>query len=202
MATIALPRFPANWQDQPYLISRYWDEAMLELEKTLNAVLAIPAIQEALADLDTAIEAANDAAEAATVAATKAGSASTAALSEQSLVNSYIDPTSFTAPLISADSSGNVTIANHSRTYGDSTLNPMVHVTGATIATGASPLSVVRIYYTDATRAGGAITYLFTVDPASPTPQGGNTHAVGAVEIPAAGTSDGNYLKPPGYVEL
>ncbi len=202
MAAIALPRFPDNWQDQPYLVSRYWDEAMLELEKTLNAVLAIPIIEDALSDLDTAVGTASAAAAAATSAAAAATSAAAAAASEQSLVNSYIDPSSFTAPLISADSAGNVTIANHSRTYGDVALNPTVAVTGDTIATAASPTSVVRVYYSDPTRAGGTVTYLFTIDPAAPMPQGGDIHSIGAVEIPAAGASDGDYLKPPGYVDL
>lgn len=189
---IKLPRLPTNWQEQPKLVERYWDTTMTNLEKTLNAILAIPLIENALVDLDTAIAAAD-------AAAANANAAANSVTSETSLVNSF--PTSFVAPLISADSLGNVTIANHSREYGDSVLNPTVAVTGGVIATGAAAASVVRVYYNDPARAGGTVTYLFTVDPAAPPVQSGNTHSVGAVTIPAAGSQGGNGVRPPGYVE-
>lgn len=165
---------------------------MTEIEKTLNAILAIPLIEDALVDLDTAIAAAD-------AAAASANAAAEAVTSESSLVNSFVD--NFVAPLISADNLGNITIATHDRVYGDSTLNPTVSVTGAVVASGAAPASVVRIYYNDASRAGGAVTYLYTIDPAAPPVQGGNVHSVGAVTIPAAGTQGGNGVRPPGYVE-
>ncbi len=189
MATIKLARLPTNWQDQPKLVERYWDSAMTEIEKTLNAILAIPLIEDALADLDTAIAAAD-------AAAASANAAAASVTAEQSIVTSY--PSGVT---LTANSSGDVTINTHNRVYGDSSLNPTVSVTGAVLVTGAAPASVVRIYYNDPTRAGGAVTYLFTVDPAAPPVQGGNLHSVGAVTIPAAGTQGGNGVRPPGYVE-
>lgn len=189
---IKLPRLPTNWQDQPKLVERYWDGAMTEIEKTLNAILAIPAIEAALAGLDAATTAAQDAADAANAAAASV-------TSESSIVTSY--PDNFVAPLISANSTGDVTIVTHDRVYGDPTMNPTVSVTGSIIATGESSPSVIRVYYVDPTRAGGAVSYLYTVDPAAPPVQGGNVHSVGAVEIPAAGSQSGNGVKPPGYVE-
>lgn len=189
MATVKLARLPTNWQDQPKLVERYWDSAMTEIEKTLNAILAIPLIEDALADLDTAIAAAD-------AAAASANAAAISVTSESSLVNSYPSGVSITA-----DNLGDVTITTHNRVYGDSVLNPTVSVTGDVISTGAASGSVVRIYYSDPTRAGGTVSYLFTVDPAAPPVQGGDIHSVGAVTIPAAGTQGGNGLRPPGYVE-
>lgn len=196
---IKLARLPVNWEKQPELVRRYWDTTMTEIEKTLNAILEIPIIKEALENLDDAVAAAQAAADAAQDAADDAaGSANTGRL-ETSLTSSYI--TNFTTPLISADSSGNVTIANHDRVYGDPALNPTRAVTGGSVSTGATSPSIIRVYYDDPTRAGGSVTYQFTVDPAAPPAQSGNRHSVGAVQIPAAGTQDGNFVKPPGFVE-
>lgn len=187
---LKLPRLTYGWDKQPQLLERYWDIQATKLEGVLNQILTIPLIIDALADLEAATQAAQDAAD-------NANAAADAVTSESSLVNSY--PSNFTAPLISADNTGLVTIANHDRVYGDSTLNPTVAVTGDTIATGEAAGTIVRVYYNDPTRAGGAVTYLFTVDPADPPVQGGNTHVIGAVEIPAAGSVDGGYVRPPGY---
>lgn len=192
MAIIKLPRLTKGWREQPELLERYWDIAMSKLEDILNQLIAIPLIEAALADLDAATTAA-------AAAAANANAAAEAVTSESSLVNSFVD--NFVAPLISADNLGDITIATHDRVYGDSTLNPTVSVTGAVVSSGAAPASVVRIYYNDPARAGGAVTYLFTVDPAAPPVQGGNVHSVGAVTIPAAGTQGGNGVRPPGYVE-
>ena len=197
--TIRLPRLPVNWKDQPKLFERYWDEAMTRLEETLNAILAIPEIQEALADLDAATQAALDAADAAQTAADNAQNATDAQTSENSIVASFV--AGYTPPLIQADSSGNVTIANHQRVYGDTTLNPTVSVTGSTFATTATTGQIVRVYYDQPSRAGGSVTYQYTVDPTTPPVQGGNRHSVAVVEIPAAGTQDGKGLQPPGYIE-
>ena len=186
---IKLARLPTTWQQQPKLVERYWDSSMTQIEKTLNAILAIPLIEDALADLDTAIAAAD-------AAAASANAAALGVTSESSLVNSYPDGVSITA-----NNLGDVTITTHNRVYGDATLNPTVSVTGAVISTGAASGSVIRVYYNDPTRAGGAVSYLYTVDPTAPPVQGGNVHSVGAVTIPAAGTQGGNGVRPPGYVE-
>lgn len=190
MAGIKLPRLTKGWRDQPELLERYWDIAMSKIEEVLNQLLSIPLIIDALADLEAATQAAQ-------AAADNANAAANSVTAEQSIVTSY--PTNFTAPLISADNAGLVTIANHDRVYGDPTMNPTVSVVGDTIATGSLSPDVIRVYYNDPGRTGGAVTYLFTVDPTAPPVQGGSTHSVGAVEIPAAGTQNGGPLQPPGY---
>ncbi len=134
----------------------------------------------------------------ATAAAAAANAAADAASSETSIVNSFVTGFVGTSPL-SADNTGLITVANHQRQYGDPTLNPTVNVTGDTFASGASVGDIVRVFYDDPTRAGGGVTYQFTIDPVDPPVQGGDRHVVGAVEIPAAGSSDGGYVRPPGY---
>lgn len=106
-------------------------------------------------------------------------------------------PAGFTAPLIQADASGNVTIAAHTRYYGDGT---SVAVAGGVLATGEAAASVLRIYYDDPRHLGGAVSYQYTLDPAVAPIQTGVRHIVGRVEIPASGTQDGTYLFPPGYI--
>lgn len=197
MAT-RFPRLPSNWKEQPQLFERYWDETLNGIEDIFNQILALPIIIDALANLEVATAAAQAAADAAQTAADGANTAADALKEETSLTGSY--PSNFTAPLLSADDLGNVTIANHDRVYGNSTLNPTVSVTGDTIATAEVAGSVLRFYYVDSTRVGGAVTYLYTVDPATPPVQTGDTHSVGVVTIPATGTVDGADLKPPGYV--
>lgn len=185
-----LPRLPPNFAqmpDQAELLQRYWQELVTALEQ----------VPEIAASLQGAIDEAQDAADLAIAAAASADEAADAITSEQSLVNSFV--TNFTPPLIQADSAGNVTIADHDRQYGNPALDPTVAVDGDTIASGEVNPAVVRVYYTDPARAGGAVSYLFTVDPADPPVQGGDIHVVGAVEIPAAGTSDGGFVRPPGY---
>ncbi len=168
----------------------FWQEFCNQLE-------AIPAIAAGLEEQIVAVEAATVAAQ---EAADNANAAAEASTSEQSILASF--PTNPSpAPLISADSAGVVTIADHQRQYGDPTLNPTVNVDGDTIATTELNPSVIRVFYSDPTRAGGAVTYQFTVDPADPPVQGGDTHVVGAVTVPAAGTQSGNGVRPPGYVE-
>lgn len=186
-----IPRLTQGYKNQEGLLERYWDDAMGQLEGVLNEILALPAIQTALTDLDTATTAAQTAAD-------NANSAAAASTAESSIVNSYIDSTSFTAPLMSCDTSGNATIKTHDRVYGDGTT---VEVTGATYASGESASSVIRIYYDQSSRAGGAVTFEHTLDPAAPPVQGGDRHSVGALTVPGAGTSNGNYITPPGYIE-
>ena len=193
MPAFRLARLPFNWREQPQLFERYWDETLNQLEKTLNAILDIPAIQQAVLDAQAAANTAQAAADTAQAVVDNQAS-------ETSLVNSYTS--GFTPPLITADNLGNVTIANHTRVYGDPTLNPNRSVTGATIPTTATANQIVRVYYDDPTRVGGAVTYLYTIDPAAPPVQSGNRHSVGAVEIPAAGTNDGYNQTPPGYIQV
>jgi len=186
---IKLPRLPYGWKDQPQLFERYWHEAMSQIEKNINDLLSIPAIEAAIVAAQTAADNANAAAANVT--------------SDSSLINSYVDSASYSGSLITCDNAGSITIQTHTRVYGDSTLNPSVSVTGATItATGAVAGDIVRIYYNDSSRTGGAVTYSYTIDPAAPPVQKGTVHSVGVVEVPVVGTTDGQEIKNPGYVYL
>lgn len=200
MAVFKLPALPVNWKTQPQLFENYWASAMKAIEKAIVQLQGLPLIQAAIEAAQDAADAANAAAADATAAASDSMAATAATEAETSLVNSGI--TSFAAPLLSADSSGNITIANHTRAYGNSTLNPSASVTGATISTTAVSGDIVRVYYSDASRAGGSVTYLYTIDPAAPVAQKGNNHSVGAVEIPLVGSNDGREVRQPGYIYL
>lgn len=164
----------------------------------LSQLEEVPAIQDALGDVEEATQAAQDAADLAIAAAASADEAADAAASETSIVNSFVKNFTGASPL-EADDLGNVTVKNHDRQYGNTTLNPDVSITGDTLATGAVTGETVRVYYDDATRADTTPTFAFTVDPADAPVQGGDRHVIGAVEIPAAGTSDGGYVRPPGF---
>ena len=185
--TVRLPRLPVNWKEQPQLFERYWDETLFQIEKTLNTILDIPIIQQAVLNAQAAASAAQ-------IAADTAQNVADSQVAETSLVNSYADGSS----IISSDSAGNIVISTHTRKYGNGS---SVSVTGSSISTGAASGSVIRIYYDDPTRAGGAVTYQYTIDPATPPVQTGNRHVVGAVSVPVSGTSSGKPVSPPGYID-
>ena len=199
--TLKLPRLPTGWKDQPQLFERYWNDAMDAIESNINSIEAIPVIQAELLLVSGAADAANTAAAAANTAAATANAATVTNKSESSIVNSFIDQSSFTGALMSVTSLGVVTVQAHTRIYGDSTLNPSVAVAAGTIPTvGSTSASIIRIYYNDPTRAGGAVLYQYTIDPTAAPVQGGNLHSVGAVKVPATGSINGINVGPPGYI--
>lgn len=175
---------------RPLLISQFQESRPIvdgqgrPLKDALRALNQLSAVVEQiylLPDIQAAINAANNAAKSIT--------------SEQSIVNSYVTSFAGASPL-AADSAGNVTVKNHTRVYGNTTLNPNVAITGTVLATGAASPTIIHVFYDDATRADTTPTFQFsTTQPV----QGGDRHVIGAVEIPAAGTSDGGYVRPPGY---
>lgn len=156
----------------------------------LNQIIVLPVIQAALADLAIATQAARDAADAANAAAGDAAAVAASNAREQALVNSYINPSS-----VLTASPTTITIASHTRMYADGT---SVAVNGASaVATG--PGDVDYVSYSDPNREGGAVTYIIST---TPPVQTGNTHVVGAVEIPATGTAQGGEgPRRPGFVE-
>lgn len=200
MAVFKLPRLPVNWKEQPLLFERYWDQVTTQLEKTLNSILQIPVIQAALVAVQADVITAQATADAATTAASGAGANAADIAKETSLVNSYT--TGYSGALITATNTGSVTIQNHTRTYGDSGLNPSVSVIGATLTTEAASGSTVRVFYDDAARTGGAVSYYFIVDPATSPAQAGDVHSVGAVIIPVSGSADGKSITPRGFVDI
>jgi hypothetical protein len=106
------------------------------------------------------------------------------------IFNSYVTGLTF-----SIDTSGTVTISNHTRVYSDSA----VAVTGGTKTTTSASGDVILIFYDQQTRLGGAVTYQSLVLPggvgdqssafASPTHP--YRHFVLLGKVPASGTTGG-----------
>ncbi len=195
MATLRLPRLPEGWSEQPQLFERYWDEAMSQIEKTLNAILALPEIQEGLAELDEAIVAVGEATEVALAAADAAQAAADQTTSATALANSY--PTGVTITATDAGASATITISAHSRVYG-TTPPTTVAVAGGSI-TGLAYDTAYFIYYDQASRLGGTVTYVATTDQTT-VAQTGDRHSVGAAVTPVAagGPLPGYKTTPPG----
>jgi hypothetical protein len=162
-----------------YLLQRAFENIETSVNSLEDFVTAIVNLNDLITTANEAIEAVNTVAETITAAS--------------ALSTSFVE--NFTPPVVEADSAGLVTIANHDRHYGDGTI---VAVTGDTLATGEASPTRVHIYYSDPSRAGGAVTYQYSTDEADAA-QIGDVHNVGAVEIPAAGTQSGGYARPPGY---
>lgn len=108
-----------------------------------------------------------------------------------SIEASYTNPTS----VLSASATGTITIEAHDRVYTDESLT--VAVNAGTIS-GLLNERFYTVYYTDAARAGGAVTYQAEEAAIA---QGGSTHVVGRVTIPASGQppTTGAGPTPPGY---
>lgn len=113
-----------------------------------------------------------------------------AAAREKALTESYTDPIG----VLTASSSGTITIAGHTRIYSDGTSASV----NAGSVSGFASGDYVTVYYNDPARAGGAVTYLGTTAVIGQT---GDTHIVGQVTIPAVGDGDtgGTGTGPPGW---
>jgi hypothetical protein len=113
-----------------------------------------------------------------------------AAAREKALTESYTSPLG----VLTASSSGTITVAAHTRIYGDGTTASVNSGSVSGFASG----DYVTVYYSDPARTGGAVTYLGT---ASVIGQTGDTHLVGQVTIPASGEVDagGTGTGPPGW---
>ncbi len=159
---------------------QWWDSFARTLETAVND----------LADSVAAIAAAQAAADAAAIAAR--GAADDAA-STSALANSGVTGATITATDAGADAT--ITISAHTRVYGDGTT---VSVNGGSI-TGRAYSTLYYIYYDQASRAGGAVTYLSTTSE-STAAQTGDRHLVGVVTTPAALAADtgGDYVGAPG----
>lgn len=192
---LRIPRLPAGWKTIEGLFERYWDTVLKQLEEILNKLLSLPIITQALLDLEAATTAANSAAAAANTSIEVSNS-------QRSLTDSYVKALT-SAPIVSVDLAGTITINSHERVYGNIALNPTVGILAGSIASGEPPGSTLRVYYVDASRSGGLVTYLYTKDPAPAPVQGvGDVHSVAAVQVPVVGVSDGYSLGPPGYIPI
>ncbi len=175
--------------------ARLWDETMSRIESVVNDQAALLA---AVAAAQAAADTAQTAADSAQTAADNAQSAvdGVAAVAEDlSLQNSF--PSGVSLSAADAGTDVTITISAHTRNYGDGT---SVAVSAGTV-TGL-PYSATRfIYYDDAARTGGAVTYLAST---SEIVQAGIRHSVGGVITPAAGLppNDGVIVRFPGYVDV
>ncbi|MGL5734114.1 MAG: hypothetical protein ACRCYS_04530, partial [Beijerinckiaceae bacterium] len=145
----------------------WWDQAATGIEQAING----------LADAFAAAEAANTAAAAADAAAAAAQTAADDATTVAALTASGVTGATITA----TDAGANVTVSitAHTRVYGDGT---SVSVNAGSVL--AQPYStLVYIYYDDAARAGGAVTYLASTSQATAA-QTGDRHLVGQVLTP------------------
>jgi hypothetical protein len=100
-------------------------------------------------------------------------------------------------PLSASDAGANasVSIANHTRVYGDGTT---VSVIGGSV-TALAYSTLYYVYYDDPAREGGNVSYAVTTNEADAA-QVGDRHLVGTVTTPAAAApdTDGEYVRIPG----
>ena len=168
----------------------WWAEFARSIETAYDSLAANVA---AIAAAQAAADAANAAAAAADTAATNAqtaadGAAATAALSSSGVTGVTITGTD-------AGANATVSITAHTRVYGDGT---SVSVNAGSV-TGLAYSTLYYIYYDQASRAGGAVTYVATTSQTTAA-QTGDRHLVGQVTTPAAAAPDtgGDYVGPPG----
>jgi uncharacterized membrane protein YgcG len=176
-----------NDQTPTYTYHRWWQDFAKGIEQALNS----------LQDAIDAAAAAQAAADAANTAAANAQNAADAVTSDQALINSYVTGVTLTG--VDTGSNAKVTVSTHTRNYADGT---SVSVTGADV-TGLSYSTLYYIYYDQASRAGGTVTYVATTSIATAA-QLGDRHLVGSVTTPAAaaGNTSGLYVHPPGVGDI
>lgn len=171
-----------------------WQTVMENIESSVNAVIDA---QNAADAANAAAAAADAAAAAAQTAADDATTAAATAAADSSLASSGVTGLTMTATDAGADAT--ITISGHTRIYGDGT---SVSVTGGSV-TGLAYSTGYYLYYDQASRLGGAVTYVATTSAATAA-QTGDRHSLGAVTTPAAAgpPNDGNVNLPPGVVEF
>lgn len=155
---------------------------------------SIEAAVSSLSDQVAAIAAAQAAAAAAQVSATAAQAAADDAAMVARVTNSYTAPTAVLSAT-DAGSSATITVAAHTRFYGDGT---SVAVGGA-VLTGRPYATAMYVYYDDPALTGGAVSYQTTTSPATAA-QTGTRLTVGVITTPASGGggTTGGGGNPPG----
>lgn len=170
-----------------------WDQLVRSLSAEIGALQAADAAQAAAAAAAASAATAQTAANSAQTSANTAQASADDANSVASLTNSGVTGCTITAT--DAGSNVTVTISAHTRKYGDGT---SVSVNGGSV-TGLNYSTTYFIYYDQASRAGGAVTYVATTSEATAA-QTGDRHCVGMVVTPAAAgpPADGDYVRVPG----
>jgi hypothetical protein len=177
-----------------YTYHMFWQTFVKTLAQILTTLEEnVDAIEEALEAAGIALDAAETAQAAAEAAQTAADTANTAAETAQdavteatnsaSLLNSGTNNCVLTATDAGTDAS--ITISAHDRFYADGTT---VGVNGGTV-TGLSYTTLYFIYYSDPSRAGGAVSYVATTN-SNDAAQLGDVHYVGSIMTPAAAASN------------
>lgn len=176
---------------QPGVAFHRWWQSVAESIETAFANLE--ATVTAVAAAQAAANAANAAAAAADAAAAAAQTAADDVTTESNLVNSYV--TGLTLGATDAGASASISISAHNRVYGD---GASVSVNAGNL-TGLAYSTAYYVYYDQASRAGGAVTYQATTSQAT-SAQTGNRHFVGVITTPAAagGPTSGYGVAPPG----
>ena len=167
-------QFQALWQKNCEAVEAAFRAQQSQIDAIQQIVEGLQAAQQAAAQANQGVEQIN---------------------SSLSLTNSRTDPVD---GLLTATSDGVVTIAAHDRVYVSGTAETRVAVNAGSVS-GFAQGAFVRIYYADAAREGDAVAYQGTTGEITQT---GDTHVVGGVTIPAAGSppSTGTGTTPPGYV--
>lgn len=177
------------------LIQNAWKSLEAAFNGLEQAVVAIQQAQDAADAANQAAENAQSAADSAGVAAGGAQDAADAAGAASSLATSGVIGLNMEA--VDAGSSASITISANTRVYGDGTT---VSVNSGAI-TGLAYDTVYYVFYHDANRDGGTVTYQASTSPADAA-QTGDTHSLGTVKTPiAAGTPMPAYPNPPPGVQ-
>lgn len=163
------------------------------IEASVNSLIDV---ENATQAAQAAADAADLAAAAATTAASTAQTAAEGASEASSLATSGTSGLTMTATDAGTDAT--INISAHTRVYGDGT---SVSVSAGSV-TGLSYSTAYYVYYDQASRAGGAVTYLATTSQATAA-QTGDRHSLGGQTTPAAaaGPVTGKPNLPPGVVE-
>lgn len=164
----------------------WWQRFAEQIEAEVGALEAAVAAEAAAAVAEAA-------AVTATTAATTAQTAADGANSVASLTNSGVTGATITGS--DAGATATATISAHTRQYGDGT---SVAVNGGAV-TALAYSTTYFIYYDQASRLGGVVTYAATTSEATAA-QTGDRHLVGMVVTPAAAApnTDGDYVRVPG----
>lgn len=112
--------------------------------------------------------------------------------SDSSLANSGV--VQETGPM-TIDDTGVINIPDHSRQYGNPTLNPSVSVSAGSVNVSATAGQSVYVFYDDVGRAGGFVTFQASTDAADGLQRAGR-HSVGTAFYPSTGTEDGFFTRP------
>jgi hypothetical protein len=188
---------PSNWAGLPF--QRVWDKVCTQIESIFETqqdqIDDLVDLVAAIAAADAAAASANAAAAAADAAATAAQETADDISDANEITTSYVSGATVSATDAGADAT--INISAHTRHYPQpdgSTVN--VAVNGGSL-TARAYSTLYYVYYDQASRAGGAVTYASSTAEVA---QLGDRHVVGSVTTPAAAApdTDGGTVRPPG----